>query len=116
MSKSIEPGRRRSSDLVSGKNAYGPKVPTVLAKIFGPPPLVGDEDPELFAELFNLYVAKHDPKEIDEWMLVHDKTILRWELLRERRLRAEVIKIYQEQSNDESKQPILVFSPNEAMY
>ena len=115
MSKSSDkPGRRKPSSLISGKNPYGPKLPVVLAKIFGPPPLVGDEDPQLYEELLSLFATKYDPKDIEDWLLVKDKTDLRWERLRERRLKAEVIKIYQEQPAEELNQPVFVISSADA--
>ena len=86
--------------------AYGPKLPETLARIFGPPPLVGDEDPGLYKELFTLLAVEHDPQDTGDWLLVKDLVDLHWERLRERRLKPQVIKIYQEQPAEGSGQPL----------
>ena len=112
MPKSPDKSGRRKSSL--GKYPYGPKVPVVLAKIFGPPPLLGDEDPQLYAELFSLFEAEYDPRDTQDWFLVKDKTDLRWERLRERRLKPEIIKIYQEQPAEEFNQPVFIITPADA--
>jgi hypothetical protein len=93
--------------------AYGPKLPVMLARIFGPPPLVGNEDPQLYRALFCLLADECDPKDIGDWLLVKDKADLHWERLRERRLKAEVIKIYQE-NPEGSIQPIYIIRPEDA--
>jgi hypothetical protein len=85
--------------------AYGPELPVMLARIFGPPPLVGDEDPNVYRELFGRIADEHDPKTISDWLLIKDMVDLHWERLRERRLKAEVIKIYLEQPDEGSNQP-----------
>jgi hypothetical protein len=97
------------------QNAYGPKLPAMLARIFGPPPLVGEEDPQLYRELFCLFAEEHDPKDTSDWLLVKDKTDLHWERLRERRLKAKVIEIYQEEPAEESKRPVYIITPEDAM-
>ena len=111
MSESFDkPVRRKARDL-----AYGPKLPVMLARIFGSPPLVGDEDPQLYKEFFSLLAAEHDPKDISDWLLVKDLADVHWERLRERRLKPEVIKIYQEQPAEESNQSnIIVISEADA--
>ena len=111
MSESFDkPVRRKARDL-----AYGPKLPVMLARIFGSPPLVGDEDPQLYKEFFSLFAAEHDPKDISDWLLVKDLADVHWERLRERRLKPEVIKIYQEQPDEGSNQPtVLVISEADA--
>jgi hypothetical protein len=101
----------RSRSLVK---AYGPKAPVTLARIFGPPPLVGNEDPNLYRELFTLIADEYDPKTIGDWLLVKDMADLHWERLRERRLKAEVIKIYLEQPPEGSNQPTIVISAADA--
>jgi len=95
--------------------AYGPNLPVVLAKIFGPPPLVGNEDPQLYKELFSHIADEHEPKTISDWLLVKDLADVHWERLRERRLKAEVIRIYQKQPAEESNQSnIIVISEADA--
>jgi hypothetical protein len=94
--------------------AYGPKLPVILVRIFGPPPLIGNEDPQLYRAFFSLLADEYDPKDIGDWLLVKDKADLHWERLRERRLKAEVIKIYQEEP-EESNKVTFIISPEDAM-
>jgi hypothetical protein len=94
--------------------AYGPNLPVVLAKIFGPPPLVGNEDPQLYKELFSHIADEYEPKTISDWLLVKDLADLHWDRLRERRLKPEVLKICFEKSDEESKQPRFVISAQDA--
>ena len=93
---------------------YGPKLTVVLARIFGPPPLVGNEDPQLYGKLFALLADEYDPKTIGDWLLVKDMVDLHWERLRERRLKAEVIEIYLKQPAEESNHPSIVISAADA--
>ncbi len=94
---------------------YGPKLPPVLAKILGPPPLVGNEDPRLYGEFFRHFAEEYDPQGITDWLYVIDLTQLNWERLRERRLKPEVIKICQEEPDGESHQNItFTISPADA--
>jgi hypothetical protein len=95
--------------------AYGRKLPATLAKIFGPPPLVGNEDPQLYKEFFCLLADEHDPKDAVEWLLVKDLVDLHWEKLRERRLKAEVIRIYQKEPSEEYDRPVTyIITPEDA--
>jgi hypothetical protein len=94
--------------------AYGPNLPVVLAKIFGPPPLVGNEDPQVYKELFSHIADERQPKTITDWLLVKDLADLHWERFRERRLKPEVIKICFEKPAEGSKQPIFVISTADA--
>jgi|SRR5580658_7242660 hypothetical protein len=93
--------------------AYGPKLPVILARIFRPPPLVGNEDPQLYRALFCLLADEYDPKDTGDWLLIKDKTDLHWQRLRERRLKPEVIKIYQEDP-ERSNQVIYLITPEDA--
>jgi hypothetical protein len=94
--------------------AYGPNLPVVLAKIFGPPPLVGNEDPQVYKELFSHIADERQPKTITDWLLVKDLADLHWERLRERRLKPEVIKICFEKHTEGSNQPMIVISADDA--
>ncbi len=94
--------------------AYGSKLPVMLARIFGPPPLIGGEDPQLYKELFSLLATEHDPKYVGDWLLGKDLADLHWERLRERRLKTAVIKIHQEASAEGSGQLTIVISPEDA--
>jgi hypothetical protein len=94
--------------------AYGPNLPVMLAKIFGPPPLVANEDPRVYKELFSHLAEEYEPKTIGDWLLVKDLTDLHWERLRERRLKAEVINIFLEQPAEKSNQSNIVISRDDA--
>ena len=94
--------------------AYPPELPKALARIFGAPPLVGDEDPLVYRQFFSLVAAERDPRDTGDWLLVKDLVDLHWERLRERRLKAEVIKIYQKQLDEGWQQPIFIISPDDA--
>jgi hypothetical protein len=94
--------------------AYPPELPKALARIFGAPPLVGEEDPLVYRQFFSLVAAERDPRDTGDWLLVKDLVDLHWERLRERRLKAEVIKIYQKQLDEGWQQPIFIISPDDA--
>src|ERR1700691_622175 len=97
------------------QNVYGRKLPALLAKILGPPPLLGDEDPQLYGEFFRLFADEYDPKEITDLLYVIDFAHLHWERLRERRLKPKAIKICQEEPAEESNQAIsFIISPSDA--
>jgi hypothetical protein len=90
-------------------------VPKSLIRIFGPPPLVGDESPIAYRELFSLLAADFEPQRPRDWLFLKDLVDLHWERLRERRIKAVVIKIYQEQPLDESwQQPVFIMRPEDA--
>ena len=96
--------------------AYGPNLPVVLAKIFGPPPLVGNEDPRLYKALFSHVADEPEPKTISDWLLVKDLADLHWGRLRERRLKPEVLKICFEKPDeeDEEDESTIVISEDDA--
>ena len=94
--------------------AYPPELPETLARIFGAPPLVGDEDPRVYRQFFSLLAAEYAPRSTGDWLIVKDMVDIDWERLRERQLKAEVIKIYQELRDEESGQPLIIISPEDA--
>jgi hypothetical protein len=95
--------------------AYPPELPKALARIFGAPPLVGDEDPLVYRQFFSLMAAERDPRDIGDWLIVKHRVDIEWERLRERRLKPEVIKIYQKQPDEDGwQQPIFIISPEDA--
>jgi hypothetical protein len=94
--------------------AYPPELPKTLARIFGAPPLVGDEDPQVYRQFFSLVAAEYAPRSTGDWLIVKDKVDIDWERLRERRLKAEVIKIYQNLRDEESGQAVIVISQADA--
>jgi len=97
-----------------GPNAHGSEMPAVLAKIIGSPPLLGDEDPQLYSEFFRHFVDQFKPREITDWLDVNHLAHIQWERLRERRLKPEAIKICQEEPDEESNQPVFVISAADA--
>jgi hypothetical protein len=99
----------------SPDNVYGPRFPAVLAKILGPPPIVGNEGPKLYGEFFRHFTDEYDPHEITDWLYVIDLAHLHWERLRERRLKPEAIKICQETPDEESNQNVTyIITPADA--
>jgi len=63
-----------------------------LAKLFGDPPLVGNEAREDYNNLFNAIADAVKPADVIAWLYVRDITDLSWEIKRERTLKAYVIK------------------------
>ena len=99
MSESFDkPVRRKARDL-----AYGPKLPVMLARIFGSPPLVGDEDPQLYKELFSHIADEYEPKTISDWLFVKDLADLHWKRLRERRLKPEELRFVSKNPTKKTK-------------
>ena len=68
----------------------------------------------VYREFFSLLAAEYDPQDTGDWLIVKDLVDLHWERLRERRLKPEVIKIYQEEPAEGSGQPIFIIYPEDA--
>jgi hypothetical protein len=94
---------------------YPSSLPATLARVFGPPPLVGNEDWQLYREFFCEIADECKPEGITDWLLVRDKVQLYWERIRESKIRVEVVKIYQkEPSEDVAQTPIFIIRPSDA--
>jgi hypothetical protein len=112
---------RKSSGAKSGaekqklrRNAYGPKMPAMLAKILGPPPLLESENPQLFTAFFSLFVAEYDPKTISDWLDVRNLVLSHLEQMREDRIKIGVIRFLQEEDNEASNSVTYIITPADA--
>lgn len=62
-----------------------------MTDVFGRPPLLRDEDANLYDALFSRVVAAARPRDPFEWMLLKDYADLAWEIFRLRRAKAGII-------------------------
>jgi len=76
-------------------------VPPDIEALFGDPPLLGTEDPNLYWDMFDRFAEFVDPKNIIEWLWVKDIVDLSWEIARLRRYRALLIERERESKNAE---------------
>jgi hypothetical protein len=67
------------------------KLPTELAKLFGDPPLVGNEAREDYNKFFEAIADAVNPADAIAWLYVRDITDLSWEIKRERNLKRLVL-------------------------
>ena len=66
-------------------------VPPDIQALFGDPPLLSTEDPNLYWDMFDRFAEFVDPKNIIEWLWLKDIVDLCWEIARLRRYRAQQI-------------------------
>lgn len=66
-------------------------LPPELVSLFNHPPLVGDEKREDYDNLCRAIVAAINPSDTIAWLLARDFSDLSWEILRERRLKSQII-------------------------
>src|SRR4051812_8965369 len=66
-------------------------LPPELVSLFNDPPLVGDEKREDYDNLCRAIVAAINPGDTIAWLLARDFSDLSWEILRERRLKLQII-------------------------
>jgi hypothetical protein len=76
-------------------------VPPDIQALFGDPPLLSTEDPNLYWDMFDRFAEFVDPKNIIEWLWVKDIVDLSWEIARLRRYRALLIERERESKNAE---------------
>jgi hypothetical protein len=69
--------------------------PAALAKVFGSPPLVGDERPEQYRNFSAAIVSDLQPSSAIDWLYTKDVVDLSWEILRERRIKSEIVRLLQ---------------------
>jgi hypothetical protein len=69
--------------------------PEGLAQLFSDPPLVGDEKREDFDRFFATIVIAIRPANPVTWIYVNDFVHLSWEISRERKIKADIIKSFQ---------------------
>jgi len=77
------------------KKALAPSLyvdpPPALQRVFGDPPLIGGERPEVYVEFFRFIAYDAAPTDTIGWLLVKDAVDLSWEIQRERRIKASII-------------------------
>lgn len=66
-------------------------IPPEIQALFGDPPLLRPEDPDLYYSLLKQIVTFVKPKNIFEWLRVKDIAELNWEIRRFRRLKTLII-------------------------
>ena len=76
-------------------------VPADIEALFGDPPLLSTEDPNLYWDMFDRFAEFVDPKNIIEWLWLKDIVDLSWEIARLRRYRALLIERERESKNAE---------------
>src|SRR5262245_18912467 len=74
-------------------------VPPDIKALFGDPPLLSTEDPNLYWEMFDRFAGSVAPKNIIEWLWIKDIVDLSWEILRLRRYRAQHIEHERREKN-----------------
>jgi predicted ATP-binding protein involved in virulence len=72
--------------------------PQELAPIFSEPPLVGEEKREDYDRFFANVVAALKPADAIAWIYSKDFVDLSWEILRERKIKASIVKHYETMS------------------
>ena len=89
-----------SRSLVTAKLIKPPKE---LEQFFDDPPLVGTERREDYENFFSMIAMAAKPVDAIDWLLVDDVAYLSWEIRRERRIKAEIIKLRQKEAQFPSK-------------
>ena len=78
------------------------KPPKELEQFLDDPPLVGTERREDYENFFSVIAMAVKPVDAIEWLLVVDVAYLSWEIRRERRIKAEIIKLRQKEASRRS--------------
>ena len=79
------------------------KPPKELEQFFDDPPLVGTERREDYENFFSVIAMAVKPVDAIDWLLLIDVAYLSWEIRRERRIKAEIIKLRQKEAQFPSK-------------
>jgi len=74
------------------------KPPKELEQFFDDPPLVGTERREDYENFFSVIAMAVKPVDAIDWLLLIDVAYLSWEIRRERRIKAEIIKLRQKEA------------------
>ena len=74
------------------------KPPKELEQFLDDPPLVGTERREDYENFFSVIAMAVKPVDAIGWLLVIDVAYLSWEIRRERRIKAEIIKLRQKEA------------------
>jgi hypothetical protein len=78
------------------------KPPKELEQFLDDPPLVGTERREDYDNFFSMIAMAAKPADAIEWLMVIDVVCLSWEIRRERRIKAEIIKSRQREAQRSS--------------
>ena len=78
------------------------KPPKELEQFLDDPPLVGTERREDYENFFSIIAMAAKPADAIAWLLVKDVVYLSWEIRRERRIKAEIIKLRQREAHSSS--------------
>jgi len=74
------------------------KPPKELEQFLDDPPLVGTERREDYDNFFSAIAMAVKPVDAIDWLMVIDVAYLSWEIRRERRIKAEIIKLRQREA------------------
>jgi indole-3-glycerol phosphate synthase len=83
-----------SRELVTAEQIKPPKE---LQVFFDDPPLVGNERREDYENFFRTIAAAVKPADAILWVLVRDFADITWEIRRERKIKADIIKLKQKE-------------------
>jgi hypothetical protein len=78
------------------------ETPEELKHFFDDPPLLGNERREDYEALFLMIAKAVRPADLVEWIMVRDAAHYCWEIRRERRIKADIIKLKQKEALGES--------------
>jgi hypothetical protein len=78
------------------------KPPKELEQFLDDPPLVGTERREDCENFFSVIAMAVKPVDAIDWLLLYDVVYLSWEIRRERRIKAEIIKLRQREAQSSS--------------
>jgi hypothetical protein len=73
------------------------KPPKELLRFLEDPPLVGDEKPEDYNNVFSAIVIAAKPSDAIDWFYIKDVADLTWEIRRERAIKVGIIKLMQKE-------------------
>jgi hypothetical protein len=81
--------------VISGMSEVSVYKPTnELSQVLGKPALVGREKVDDYDRLFELIASAIKPSDLIGWLATKSYTDLSWDILRERTIKAEIIKFY----------------------
>jgi hypothetical protein len=83
------------------------KPPKELEQFLDDPPLVGTERREDYENFFSVIAMAVKPVDAIDWLMVIDVAYLSWEIRRERRIKAEIIKLRQKEANFPSEMAMM---------
>jgi hypothetical protein len=82
-----------AAQLEPSGNEIGELVPAAIRDLFGPPPVLDNEDPAKYHQFFALLALDLKPRSVMEWMFVNDIANIYWEIIRLRRLKSSTVKL-----------------------